>query len=58
MSARLLSWLIIASFSMTALTGCFVWHDRDDYDHDRDHHYYHDRDDSHHYDRDEMHHGY
>ena len=57
MNAKLISWLIIALFSMTALTGCFVWHDRD-HDRDRDHRYYHDGDDSHHYDRDEMHHGY
>jgi len=57
MNAKPLSWLIIALFSMTALSGCFVWLDKD-YDRDRDRRYYHDRDDSHHYDRDEMHHGY
>ncbi len=55
MNGRLLKWLMIGLFSISALTGCFVWHDRD---YDRDHRYYHDRDDSHHYDRDEMHHGY
>ncbi len=58
MSTRLLNWLMIALFSISALTGCFVRHDRDDYYHDRDHGYYHDRDDFHHYDRDDMHHRY
>lgn len=56
MNGRLLTWLMIGLFSISALTGCFVRHDRDD--RDRDHRYYHDRDDSHHYDRDDMHHGY
>ena len=57
MSTRLLNWIMIALFSVSALTGCFVRRDRDYY-RDRDHRYYHDRDDSHHYDHDEMHHGY
>jgi len=56
MSTRLLKWLMIALFSISTLTGCFVERDRDYY-RDRDHRYYRDRDDSQHYDHD-MHHGY
>lgn len=57
MSTRLLNWLMITLFSISALTGCFI-HERDDYYRDRDRGYYYDRDDFHHYDRDDMHHGY
>ncbi len=56
MSARLLKWLMIALFSVSALTGCYVHHERDGYYRDRDYRYYHDRDDSHHHDRDDGHH--
>ena len=55
MSARLLKWLMIALFSISALAGCYV-HDRDGYYRDRDYRYYHDRDDSHHHDRGDWHH--
>jgi hypothetical protein len=55
MNGRLLKWLMIGLFSISALTGCFI-HERDDYYRDRDRGYYHDRDDFHHYDRDDMHH--
>jgi hypothetical protein len=48
MNGRLLKWLVIGLFSITALTGCFIRHDRDDYYRDRDHGYYHDRGDMHH----------
>ncbi len=60
MNSRLLKWLLIGWFSISALTGCYVHRDRDYYyhDRDRDHGYYHDRDDSHHYDRDDMQHRY
>ena len=58
MSAKLLKWLMIALFSISALAGCYVHHDRDDYYRDRDYRYYHDRDDSHHHDRDDSHHRY
>jgi len=57
MNARLLKWFIIVLFSISALTGCFIRHDRDYY-RDRDDRYYHDRDDWHHYDRNDMHHRY
>lgn len=56
MSAKLLKRLMIALFSISALTGCYVHRDRDDYYRDRDYRYYHDRDDSHHHDRDDWHH--
>jgi len=55
MSARLLKWLMIALFSISALTGCYVHRDRDGYYRDRDYRYY-DRDDSHHHDRGDWHH--
>ncbi len=59
MNPRLLKWLMIALFSISALTGCFVHHDRDDYYyHDRDYRHHHDRDDRQHHDRDDMHHRY
>ena len=54
MSARLLKWLMIAVFSASALTGCYVYHDRDDYYRGR--YYYHDRDDWHHHDGGDWHH--
>lgn len=58
MSRRLLKWLMIALFSVSALTGCFIYHDKDDYYRDRDRGYYHERDDFHHYDGGGMHHRY
>jgi hypothetical protein len=57
MDAKLIKWLIIVLFSISALTGCYIHHDRDYY-RDRDDRHYHDRDDSHRYDRDDMHHRY
>lgn len=57
MNVRLLKWLIIVLFSISALTGCFARHHRDDYYRDRDYRYYHERGDSHHHDRDDWHHG-
>jgi hypothetical protein len=56
MSVRLLKWLLIVLFSISALTGCFVRHDRDDHYRNRDYRYYHDRGDWHHRDRDDWHH--
>lgn len=57
MNARLLKWFMIVLFSISALAGCYRYHDRDDYYyHDRDYRYYHDRDDSHHHDRDDWRH--
>ena len=50
MNGRLLKWFMIVLFSISALTGCFVRHDRDDHYRDRDYRYYHDRDDQHHRD--------
>ena len=49
MNGRVLKWFMIALFSISALTGCFVHHDRD-------YRYYHDRDDRHHHDRDDRRH--
>ena len=46
MNGRVLKWFMIALFSISALTGCFVHRDRD-------YRYYHDRDDRHHHDRDD-----
>jgi len=48
MNSRLLKWFMIVLFSMSALTGCFFYHDRDGHYHDRDDRHYHDRDDGHH----------
>ena len=50
MNGRLLKWFMIVLFSISALTGCFVRHDRDDHYRDRDDRYYHDRGDRHHRD--------
>jgi hypothetical protein len=58
MNSRLVKWFMIVLFSMSALTGCFFYHDRDDHYRDRDHGYSHDRDDHHHPDRDDGHHRY
>ena len=48
METKILKWLVMVMFAITALTGCFVHHDRDDY-------YYHGRGYGH-YDRDDWHH--
>ncbi len=56
MNARLLKWFMVLFFSMSALTGCFIRHDRDDRYRDRDYRYYHDRDDRYHHDRDDRRH--
>jgi len=44
METKILKWFVIAMFAISALTGCFVYHDRDG-------HY-------HHYDRGDWHHRY
>ena len=41
MNVRLLKWLMIALFSISALTGCFVHDGRDDYYRDREYRYHH-----------------
>jgi hypothetical protein len=56
MNGRLMKWFLIALFSISALTGCFVRRDRDDTYRDRDDRRHHDRDDRHHHDRDDGHH--
>jgi hypothetical protein len=53
MNGRLIKWLMIVLFSVSALTGCFFRRDRDDHYRDRDYRYYHDRDDRRHHDRDD-----
>lgn len=55
MNRKLLKWFMIVLFSISALTGCFIRHDRDYY-RDRDDRHYHDRYDWQHHDRDDMHH--
>ena len=56
MNAKLLKWFMVLFFSMSALTGCFIRHDRDDRYRDRDYRYSHDRDDRYHHDRDDRRH--
>ncbi len=52
-SASFVKWLMVAVFSLSALAGCYIHHERDDYyRRDRDRYYHHDRDDWHH---DDMH---
>ncbi len=47
MNAKILKWLLIVVFAITALTGCYVsYHDRDDYHHGWGYRHY-DRDDWH-----------
>jgi len=58
MNGRLLKWFMVVFFSLSALTGCFIRHDRDDHYRDRDDRYYHDRGDRHDYDRGDRHHRY
>ena len=53
MDGRIIKWFMIVLFSISALTGCFVRHDRDDRYRDRDYRYDHDRDNWHHHDRDD-----
>jgi len=48
METKILKWFVMVMFAITALTGCFVFHDRDDY-------YHHGRGYGH-YDRDDWHH--
>ncbi len=57
MNRKLLKWFMIVLFLISALTGCFIRHDRDYY-WDRDDRHYHDRYDWQHHDRDDMHHRY
>ncbi len=47
MDIRILKWFVILIFAISALTGCFVYHDRDGY--------YHRGWGYHHYDRDDWH---
>ncbi|MBP1696756.1 MAG: hypothetical protein H6Q41_1944 [Deltaproteobacteria bacterium] len=58
MNGRVLKWFMIVLLSISALTGCFIRHDRDDHYRGRDDGYYHDRDDRQHHDRDDRHHRY
>ncbi len=44
MDTKILKWFLIVFFAVSALTGCFVYHDRDDYRHHGYGRYY-DRDD-------------
>jgi hypothetical protein len=48
MNARILRWFVILIFAISALTGCFVYHDRDYYYHHGWGYHHYDRDDSHH----------
>lgn len=45
MNTKIVKWLMMVVFSILALTGCFVHHDRDDYYRDRDGRYYRDQGD-------------
>jgi hypothetical protein len=59
MNTKIVKWLMIVVFSILALTGCFVHHDRDDYYRDRDGRYYRDQGDWDRHvggDRDDWHH--
>ena len=47
MKANLMRWFLAVIFSISALTGCFVSHSRDDSYRDRDGYYDHDRGDRH-----------
>ncbi len=48
MNLRILKWFVILMFAISALGGCYVYHDRDDYDHHGWFYRHHDRDDWHH----------
>jgi hypothetical protein len=49
MNTKLLKWFMIVLFSVSALTGCYIHHDWDDYyHHDRGYRHDRDRDDGYH----------